>query len=89
MGAAPDVLVYTRPFCPYCAAARALLHEKGVAFREVDVSHEESLREEMIRRSNRHTVPQIFIGECHVGGFDDLAALDRQGSLDPLLGIRD
>ncbi|MCC7257650.1 MAG: glutaredoxin 3 [Gammaproteobacteria bacterium] len=88
MSGAPNVLMYTKDYCPYCAAAKSLLGRKGVAFREIDVTHDDALREQMIERSNRRTVPQIFIGDQHVGGFDDLAALDQQGRLDPLLGIR-
>jgi glutaredoxin 3 len=85
----PDVLVYAKPFCPYCSAARALLGEKGVSFREIDISGSPAEREEMIRRTGRYTVPQIFIGDRHVGGYDDLAALDEQGELDALLGKND
>jgi glutaredoxin 3 len=82
----PEVVVYATPLCPYCAAARALLRSKGVAFREIDVSDGE-LRTEMVRRSGRDTVPQIFIGGRHVGGYDDLRRLDEQGELDALLGV--
>lgn len=88
MSDATDVLVYTKPFCPYCVAAKSLLTEKGVSFREVDISTDDGVREEMIRRTGRRTVPQIFVGSHHVGGFDDLSALDQQGRLDPLLGIQ-
>lgn len=87
MSPAPEVLIYTKPFCPYCVAAKALLQEKGIAYREIDIAGDDAVREEMIRRSGRRTVPQIFIGGRHVGGFDDMSALDRQGGLDPLLGI--
>jgi glutaredoxin 3 len=83
----PDVLVYAKPFCPYCMAAKSLLQEKGVAFREIDITEHESERERMVQRTGRRTVPQIFIGGRHVGGYDDLAALDEQGELDALLGI--
>jgi glutaredoxin 3 len=82
----PDVLVYAKPFCPYCTAARSLLREKGVEFREIDITENESERDRMVQRTGRRTVPQIFIGERHVGGYDDLAALDEQGELDALLG---
>jgi glutaredoxin 3 len=79
------VEIYTTPWCPYCHAAKALLNEKGVAFTEVDAS-DDAVRSAMITRANgRRTVPQIFIGETHVGGYDDMAALDRRGALDPLL----
>jgi glutaredoxin 3 len=83
----PDVVVYTTPFCPYCVAAKALLREKGVAFREIDVSRDGALREDLVARTGRRTVPQVFVGGTHVGGYDDLAALDQRGGLDPLLGL--
>jgi glutaredoxin 3 len=79
------VEVYTTPTCPYCHAAKALLNEKGVAFTEITVL-DPVLREAMTERAHgRRTVPQIFIGDTHVGGYDDLSALDREGGLDPLL----
>jgi glutaredoxin 3 len=78
--------IYTRRFCGYCDAARELLSRKGVAFTEHDVSGAPELRREMIARANGGlTVPQIFIGATHVGGFDDLYELDAAGRLDPLL----
>lgn len=77
--------IYTTPTCPYCHAAKALLSEKGVDFAEISVVDPE-LRAAMTQRAHgRRTVPQIFIGDTHVGGYDDMAALDRQGKLDPLL----
>lgn len=80
------VEIFTTPWCPYCLAAKKLLQRKGVAFEETDVSASVNLRREMMRRANgRHTVPQIFIGGRHIGGSDDLHALDRAGKLDPLL----
>lgn len=79
------VTIYTTPVCPYCAAAKTLLSNRQVSFTEIDVSTRPDLREEMIRRSGRRTVPQIFIGETHVGGYDDLAALDGAGRLNALL----
>lgn len=79
------VTIYTTPVCPYCTAAKALLRNRQAAFTEIDVSGQQDLREEMIRRSGRRTVPQIFIGETHVGGYDDLAALNEAGRLDALL----
>ncbi|HKQ82396.1 MAG TPA: glutaredoxin 3 [Steroidobacteraceae bacterium] len=83
-----DVVMYSTTFCPYCERARALFRRKGVAFREVKVDDDPSQREVMLRKSGgRRTVPQIFIGEQHVGGFDDMNALDRAGGLDPLLGL--
>ena len=79
------VEIYTTPWCPYCHAAKSLLEEKGVTFEEVDALDPE-VRSAMIERAHgRRTVPQIFVGETHVGGYDDLAALDRRGQLDPLL----
>lgn len=79
------VEVYTTPTCPYCHAAKALLNEKGVAFTEITVL-DPALREAMTERAHgRRTVPQIFVGDTHVGGYDDLSALDRAGGLDPLL----
>ena len=80
------VEIYTTPWCGYCRAAKALLARKGVEFVEIDVSVVPDRRSEMVRRANgRWTVPQIFVGETHVGGSDDLHALDRAGKLDPLL----
>ncbi|CAN7505735.1 MULTISPECIES: glutaredoxin 3 [unclassified Devosia] len=79
------VEIYTTPTCPYCHAAKALLEDKGVDFTEITVL-DPALREAMTHRANgRRTVPQIFIGETHVGGYDDMSALDRAGGLDPLL----
>lgn len=79
------VEIYTTPTCPYCHAAKALLTEKGADFEEISVV-DPAVRELMMERAHgRRTVPQIFIGETHVGGYDDMAALDRQGGLDPLL----
>jgi len=82
------VEIYSSMFCGYCARAKALLARKGVAFEEIDVLEEPARRDEMVERAGgRTTVPQIFIDGTHVGGSDDLAALDRQGKLDALLGI--
>ena len=82
----PPVEIYTTPFCPYCLDAKALLKKKNVAFTEIDVSRDRDLRRQMTERANgRTTVPQIFIGTTHVGGCDDLYALDGTGGLDPLL----
>ncbi len=81
----PPVLMYSKSWCPYCHQARALLASKGVTIDEVDIEQLPERREEMIRRSGRSTVPQIFIGERHVGGFDDIYELDAAGGLDPLL----
>jgi thioredoxin reductase (NADPH) len=79
--------MYTKPDCPFCDRAKALLREKGQTWRELDVEADPALRDEMIERTRRKTVPQIFIGERHVGGYDDLAALEAEGELDPLLGV--
>jgi len=80
------VTIYTTMVCPFCFRAKALLTEKGVAFNEIGVDMDPDLRDEMEKRSNgAYTVPQIFIGDTHVGGCDDLYALDRAGKLDPLL----
>ncbi|HXY75616.1 MAG TPA: glutaredoxin 3 [Steroidobacteraceae bacterium] len=82
---APKVLLYVTSWCPYCARARTLLGEKGVAFEEIDVDAIAGARSDMQTRSGRHTVPQIFIGGQHIGGAEDLEALDEAGRLDPLL----
>ena len=80
------VLMYTKSWCPYCDRARALLQHKGVRFEEIDIEAQPAQRADMIRRSGgQYTVPQIFIGERHVGGSDELQALDTAGGLDPLL----
>jgi glutaredoxin 3 len=78
--------IYTTPFCPYCLDAKALLRKKNVTFTEIDVSRDRTLRNTMSARANgRMTVPQIFIGATHVGGCDELYALEDAGKLDPLL----
>jgi glutaredoxin 3 len=85
MTAQPRITIYTTPYCPYCHAAKALLKKKGVSFEEIDVQ-DPALRQQMMLRANgRRTVPQIFIGDTHVGGSDDIHELDRRGALDPLL----
>jgi len=82
----PIVEIYTKSWCPYCWRAKALLDGKGVAYREIEISFGGSERETMIERANgRTTVPQIFIRDLHVGGCDDLVALDRAGELDELI----
>jgi glutaredoxin 3 len=81
------VEIYTTPFCGYCHAAKRLLAQKGVTYAEIDVSGAPELRQKMTARAQgRYTVPQIFIGQTHVGGCDELYALERSGRLDPLLG---
>jgi glutaredoxin 3 len=79
------VTVYVSDWCPYCQRAKGLLAEKNVGFSEINIEDDAKLREEMIARSNRRTVPQIFIGDKHVGGCDDLFELDRSGELDRLI----
>ena len=82
----PKITVYTTPWCSYCHSAKALLSRKGAAFEEIDVSHDPELRQYMtLKARGCRTVPQIFIGETHVGGSDELHELDREGGLDPLL----
>jgi len=81
-----EITIYTTEICPYCHRAKALLEKKGAAYTTVDVSYDSALRRLMTERSGgRRTVPQIFIGNAHVGGCDDLYALDARGALDPLL----
>ncbi len=81
------VEIYTKSFCPYCARAKALLGEKRAAFEEYEISTDAEKRQEMIQRAGgRTTVPQVFIDGNHVGGSDDLAALERDGKLDSMLG---
>jgi glutaredoxin 3 len=76
------ITIYSAPWCPYCQRAKSLLQEKRLGFREINVEEADGLREEMIARSRRGTVPQIFVGERHIGGCDDLFELDRSGELD-------
>ena len=80
-----SIVMYATQWCPYCEMARTLLREKGQTWTEIDISAEPTRREEMIERSGRRSVPQIWIGTRHVGGYDDLAALEAAGELDPLL----
>jgi glutaredoxin 3 len=80
------VTIYTKTWCPYCSAAKELLQKKNVPFDEIEITSDASQRQAMIQRAGgRSTVPQIFIGDRHVGGCDDLYALDRRGELDKLL----
>jgi glutaredoxin 3 len=79
------VTLYTTRFCPYCIRARSLLDNKGVAYRDIAVDNDHQLRREVMTRSGRDTVPQIWIGEHHIGGFDDMLLLERQGRLDEML----
>ena len=79
------VTIYTRPGCGYCARALSLLQTKGADFTEIHAGQDPALREEMMQRSGRATYPQIFVGEKHIGGCDDMLMLERRGELDPLL----
>jgi glutaredoxin 3 len=80
----PEITIYVTGWCPYCQRARGLLTKKGLAFNEIDVDEAAKSREEMIARSGLRSVPQIFIGDKHIGGCDDLFALDSSGELDRL-----
>ncbi|MGR3591281.1 MAG: glutaredoxin 3 [Limimaricola soesokkakensis] len=83
----PQIEIYTSPTCGYCHAAKRLLAQKGVSYTEINVVAQPERRAEMVQRANGgRTVPQIFIGSTHVGGYDDMALLDRRGGLDPMLG---
>ena len=86
----PAVEIYTTPYCPYCAWARELLSKKSIVFKDFDISGNPQLRAEMIQRANGGTtVPQIFIGDTHIGGCDELYALEDDGKLDSLLASSD
>jgi glutaredoxin 3 len=85
----PEIVMYSTTWCGYCQRARGLLERKGVGIREIKVDEDPSQREVMVQKSGRRTVPQIFIGGRHVGGYDDLAALERAGELDKLLTTAD
>ncbi len=79
------VTIYTKPYCPYCVRAVALLEQKGVDFTEIEAGFDPEKRQEMMRRSGRTTFPQIFVGDTHIGGCDDMMALEHAGKLDPIL----
>jgi len=81
----PKILIYTANLCPYCTMAKRLLDKKGASYSEINIDSKPGLREKMMQETHRRTVPQIFIGDLHVGGFDDLHALERKGDLDSLL----
>jgi glutaredoxin 3 len=81
----PEVIIYSTAQCPYCDQARALFDRKKVSYTEIKIDQDPAQRDEMMKRSGRRTVPQIFINNHHVGGCDDLYALERAGQLDPLL----
>lgn len=80
-----EIIIYTSNLCPYCTMAKRLLDKKGALYREINVDETAGMRQEMMLKSQRRTVPQIFIGDFHVGGFDDLYALEREQRLDPFL----
>jgi glutaredoxin 3 len=80
-----DILIYTTRICPYCIMAKRLLDKKGAVYREINVDNDPEAREEMMAKTKRRTVPQIYIGDFHVGGFDELYALEQQKKLDDLL----
>ncbi|MCK5830463.1 MAG: glutaredoxin 3 [Methylococcales bacterium] len=80
-----EILIYTANLCPYCTMAKKLFDRKGVSYSEINVDSKPGLRQEMMEKTKRRTVPQIYIGETHVGGFDDLYALETKNKLDPLL----
>jgi glutaredoxin 3 len=80
-----EVTIYTKPYCPYCIRAVSLLEKKGVQFTEIEAAFDATKRQEMMQRSGRATFPQIFVGDRHIGGCDDMMALEREGKLDPLL----
>lgn len=84
----PEILIYTANLCPYCTMAKRLLDRKGVKYTEINVDSKPGLRQEMMEKTKRRTVPQIYIGDYHVGGCDDLYALDRNNQLDSLLNAR-
>jgi len=79
------VTIYTRPFCGYCSRALQVLNEKGADFTEIEAGFDPAKRQEMMQRSGRSTFPQIFVGDTHIGGCDDMMALERAGKLDPML----
>ncbi|MFK7815977.1 MAG: glutaredoxin 3 [Gammaproteobacteria bacterium] len=82
---APEVTIYTGHRCAYCNAAKKMLDSKNVSYHEINIHEDASKAEEMVKRTNRRTVPQIFIGNTHVGGFDDMAELNTEGKLDDML----
>ncbi|MFU8830660.1 MAG: glutaredoxin 3 [Wenzhouxiangella sp.] len=85
----PEIIMYSTASCPYCVAARNLLQSKNVKWSEISLNAQPEKRTEMMERAGRRTVPQIFVGDTHVGGYDDLDALNQEGALDRLLGVGD
>jgi glutaredoxin 3 len=83
-----EIIIYTKPTCPYCIKAKGILTQKNQTFTEINIANDDNLRTEMIQKANgRHTVPQIFINNEHIGGCDDLVACDNAGDLDKKLGL--
>ena len=80
-----EIMIYTANLCPYCTMAKRLLDKKGASYAEINVDSKPGLRQEMMQKTRRRTVPQIYIGDLHVGGFDDLYAMDTRNELEPLL----
>ncbi len=85
----PEIIIYTGRLCPYCTMAKRLFERKGAAYTEIDVDSAPDLRQQLMEKTRRRTVPQIYIGDRHIGGFDDLQALDMKKQLDPLLAAAD
>ena len=81
----PEILIYTSTICPYCIMAKRLLDNKGASYQEINIDKQPVMREKMMRETKRRTVPQIYIGDQHIGGFDELYALDRKNELDSLI----
>ena len=81
----PEIIIYTGRLCPYCTMAKRLIERKGVSYTEIDVDSEPGLRQDLMEKTKRRTIPQIYIGDRHIGGFDDLQAMDYRNELDPLL----
>lgn len=81
----PNIIIYTGRLCPYCTMAKKLLDRKGASYTEIDIDSKPGLRQEVMEKTKRRTVPQIYIGDLHIGGFDDLNTLDRENKLDSLL----
>lgn len=81
----PEIIIYTGRLCPYCTMAKRLIERKGARYTEIDVDSEPGLRQQLMDKTKRRTIPQIYIGDRHIGGFDDLQAMDYRNELDPLL----
>jgi glutaredoxin 3 len=80
-----EIIIYTGRLCPYCTMAKRLIERKGASYTEIDVDSEPGLRQDLMEKTKRRTIPQIYIGDRHIGGFDDLQAMDYRNELDPLL----